>query len=74
MLYGPERELVDRFLTRALFSLYLDCREVGLAGVAERLLDQFRVRPMVSTTVSQEAALGVSIPYGEEDAACRTAT
>ena len=38
MLHGPEREQARALLTRAIFSLYLDCRAAGVEGEAQRLI------------------------------------
>ena len=42
LLHGDDREIVRQFLSRALFSLYLDCREAGVAEEAQRLLAGIR--------------------------------
>ena len=52
MLHGPERALAHQLLSRALFSLYLDCREAGVADEAQRLLTATRpVRPAAACQV-----------------------
>ena len=50
LLHGDDREMVCQFLSRALFSLYLDCREAGVAEEARRLLAGIRpTRPPVAS-------------------------
>ncbi len=38
MLHGQQREQAHALLTRAIFSLYLDCREAGVGEDAQRLI------------------------------------
>lgn len=41
LLHGPALEQAHRLLSRAIFTLYLDCREAGVGEEARRLLAEF---------------------------------
>jgi hypothetical protein len=43
MLYGPELAQARALLSRAIFSLYLDCREAGVGADALALIDAARI-------------------------------
>ncbi len=42
MLYGPELAQARALLSRAVFSLYLDCREAGVGADALAMIDAAR--------------------------------
>ncbi len=42
MLYGPELAQARALLSRAIFSLYLDCREAGVGADALALIEEAR--------------------------------
>lgn len=62
MLYGQELAQARALLSRAIFSLYLDCREAGVGAEALALIEEARARS------GRSAGAPLSVPGGRAPA------